>query len=105
MDSFLNELAKSKKENHQRRNALTLIENIQRKINDLTAIGQLIKWLLPRIKNTVHEFSYDQAAINLFNSVNKDIALYGILIRDTQVNERDLSLPGAAFRRNFSNHH
>ncbi len=71
--------------------------------NDLTAIGQLIKWLLPRIKNTVHEFSYDQAAINLFNSENKDIALYGILIRDTQVNERDLSLPGAAFRRDFSN--
>ena len=51
----------------------------------------------------IHELSYDQAAINLFNSENKNIALYGILIRDTQVNERDLSLPGAAFRRDFSN--
>jgi hypothetical protein len=71
--------------------------------NDLTAICQLIKWLLPRVKGTDHEPNYDQAAITFFNSGNKDIALFGILIRDTQAEEKDLSLPGAAFRRDFSN--
>jgi len=71
--------------------------------NDLTAICQLIKWLLPRIRGTEYQPNYEQAAITFFNSGNKEISLHGILIRDTQANEKDLSLPGMAFRRDFSN--
>lgn len=71
--------------------------------NNLTVICQLIKWLLPRVKGTSHEPNYNQAAMAFFNSGNKDIALFGILIRDTRAELKDLSLPGAAFRRDFSN--
>jgi len=70
--------------------------------NDLSRICQLLKWLLPRVKNTQHQNSYNTAAIRFFNSGNKLIALFGVLIRDTEVNEKDLSVRGTALRIKFS---
>ena len=70
--------------------------------NDLTKICQLLKWLLPRVKNTKHQNSYNTASISFCNSGNKSIALFGILVRDTEVNEKDLSGRGTALRKKFS---
>lgn len=70
--------------------------------NDLTKICQLLKWLLPRVKNTQHQSSYDTASISFFNSNNKSIAIFGVLIRDTPANEKDLSARGTALQKKFS---
>jgi len=58
--------------------------------SNLVLINQLLKWLLPRCKGTAHEVSFN-AAIKLFlESGNKAVALFGVLVRDTQPNELDL---------------
>ncbi len=69
--------------------------------DDLAIICQLLKWLLPRVKNTQHQSSYDTAAVSFFNSNNKSIAIFGVLIRDTAVNEKDLSVRGTELRKKF----
>ena len=62
--------------------------------NDLSLINKLLKWLLPRCKGTRHEPSFN-AAIGLFlDSGNKAIALFGVLVRDTQPRELDLQARG-----------
>ena len=62
--------------------------------NELSRIRQILKWLLPRCKNTQYEASF-KAAVGLFlDSGNRAIALFGVLIRDTQPNERDLRARG-----------
>lgn len=70
--------------------------------NDLTKICQLLKWLLPRVKNNSYEDFFNQAAVTFFNSGNKNISLFGILVRDTQSNAKDLSVRGANLRTKFS---
>lgn len=70
--------------------------------NNLTSICQLLKWLLPRVKNTAHQSRFDAAAITFFNSGNRSVALFGVLIRDTPVNSKDLSGRGSALRNAFS---
>lgn len=45
--------------------------------SDLTAICQLLLWLLPRVKGNKYEEQYNQAAVSFFNSGNKNIALLG----------------------------
>ncbi|MFP4243051.1 MAG: hypothetical protein ACLFTW_13865, partial [Chitinispirillaceae bacterium] len=75
---------------------------LQTLADDLTRIYQLLRWLLPRVKNTEHQNSYDTASISFFNSNNKSIALFGVLIRDTAINENDLSTLGASLREKFS---
>lgn len=67
------------------------IDNIA---SNLGLINQLLRWLLPRCKRTAHETSFN-AAITLFlNSGNKAVALFGVLIRDTEPNELDLQARG-----------
>lgn len=62
--------------------------------NDLSLINKLLKWLLPRCKGTEHEASFN-AAIGLFlDSSNKAVALFGVLVRDTQPSELDLQARG-----------
>ena len=62
--------------------------------NNLSLICQLLKWLWPRCKGTAHETSFNQAVGLFLNSDNKAIALFGVLIRDTQPNEQDLQARG-----------
>jgi hypothetical protein len=63
---------------------------------DLRLVVQLLKWLLPRCKGNKHQ-SYFNVAVSLFlNSGNKAVALFGVLIRDTQPNELDLKARGEA---------
>lgn len=62
--------------------------------NDLSRIHQILRWLLFRCKKTQYEASFN-AVVRLFlDSCNRDIALFGVLIRDTQPNERDLRVRG-----------
>ncbi len=63
---------------------------------NLSSILQLLKWLLPRCKGTDYE-SLCNSSISLYlNSGNKAVSLFGILIRDTAVNELDLKARGQA---------
>ena len=71
-----------------------LIHQIDNLANDLSLVGQLLMWLLPRCKETIYETSF-KAAVKLFlESGNKALALFGVLIRDTQPNELDLRTRG-----------
>jgi len=62
--------------------------------NNLSLIRQLLFWLLPRCKGTEHEASFNEAIGLFFESGNKAVALFGVLIRDTQPNELDLRRRG-----------
>ena len=71
--------------------------------NNLSLINQLLKWLLPRCKGTEYEASFN-AAITLFlDSGNKAIALFGVLIRDTEPNAFDLQARGQALAGSLQN--
>lgn len=65
-------------------------------VTNLSLMCQLLKWLQPRCKGTEHETSFNAAVGLLFDSGNKAIALFGVLIRDTQPNELDLKARGQA---------
>ncbi len=72
---------------------------IDKLANNLSLIYQLLNWLWHRCKGTEHEASF-KAAIGLFlNAGNKAIALFGVLIRDTQPNEQDLQTRGQTLAR------
>ncbi len=75
---------------------------IDKLAHNLTTICQLLKWLLPRIKSTTHQSAFDQAAVTFFNSGNKSVALFGVLVRDTSPNTLDLSGRGKAFREKLA---
>lgn len=61
---------------------------------DLGIIFQLLKWLLPRVKGTTHEAAFDQACTRYFNSQRRDVALFGVLVRDQAAREEDLRARG-----------
>lgn len=62
--------------------------------NNLGTICQLLKWLLPRVKRTQHEGSFNNACTRYFDSGRRDLALFGILIRDQEARETDLQARG-----------
>jgi hypothetical protein len=62
--------------------------------NDLGIICQLLKWLLPRVKGTVHEAAFNQACTRYFDSRLRDVALFGVLVRDRTAREGDLAARG-----------
>ena len=71
--------------------------------NNLSLICQLLKWLLPRCKGTEHEASFNTAISMFLASGNKAIALFGVLIRDTQANELDLKARGQTLAGTLQN--
>lgn len=62
--------------------------------SNLGTICQLLKWLLPRVKHTAHELAFNAACTRFFNSELRDLALFGILVRDQQAHEADLQARG-----------
>lgn len=48
------------------------------------------------MKNTEFRKAFDQAAVSFFNSGNKSVALFGVLVRDTSPDALDLSGRGKA---------
>jgi hypothetical protein len=61
---------------------------------NLGTICQLLKWLLPRVKRTQHEGSFNNACTRYFNSERRDLALFGILVRDQEARVTDLQARG-----------
>src|SRR5690606_6798324 len=62
--------------------------------HNLGTIYQLLQWLLPRVKHTEHETAFNSACARYFNSERRDLALFGILVRDQEVRETDLQTRG-----------
>lgn len=62
--------------------------------HNLTIICQLLRWLLPRVKNSDHEAAFNTACARYFNSGRRDIALFGVLVRDQEAREEDLQARG-----------
>lgn len=71
-----------------------LTHQIDNLAHNLGTICQLLKWLLPRVKNTEHEAAFNVACTRYFNSGNRDLALFGILVRDQEAREADLQARG-----------
>lgn len=65
-------------------------------VNNMGTICQLLFWLLPRVKGTEYQAAYDQSVTLYFNSNNKAVSLFGVLIRDTAPNKLDLQGRGNA---------
>lgn len=68
---------------------------------NLGTIYQLLKWLWPRCKTTNFESYYTASVAAYFNSGNKAVSLFGVLIRDTQANELDLKNRGKSLGRSI----
>ena len=62
--------------------------------DDLGLLHTLLRWLFPRCKGTAHESNFNHAVIRLLESGNRAVALFGILIRDTEPNTQDLCSRG-----------
>lgn len=71
-----------------------LTHQIDNLASNLGTICQLLKWLLPRVKHTTHEPTFNTACTRYFNSGRRDLALFGILVRDQQARESDLQARG-----------
>ena len=76
-----------------------MVHQLDKLTNDLSLICQILKWLLLRCKGTQFEISFNSAVGLFLNSGNNDIALFGILVRDTQPNKLDLQARGQALSR------
>lgn len=68
---------------------------------NLGTICQLLKWLLPRVKDSPHESSFNNACARYFNTGRRDLALFGILIRDKEARELDLQARGRSLGRSL----
>ena len=70
---------------------------------NLTLINQLLKVVVATLQRNSYENSFN-AAITLFlDSGNKAIALFGVLIRDTEPNEQDLRSRGETLAGTLGN--
>jgi hypothetical protein len=73
-----------------------MTHQIDQLATNLSLIYQLLKWLHPRCKGTVHEPSFKAAIALFFESGNRAVALFGVIIRGTEPNELDLRARGVA---------
>ena len=71
-----------------------LMHQMDNLASDLSLVCQLLKWLLHRCKETVYETSFKVAVRLFLESGNRALALFGVLIRDTQPNKLDLQARG-----------
>lgn len=78
-----------------------LTHQIDQLASNLGTICQLLKWLLPRVKATAHEPAFNAACTRFFNSRLRDLALFGILVRDQEVRESDLQARGELLADRF----
>jgi len=68
--------------------------------HNLETIYQLLKWLSHRVKHTEYEIAFRAACTCYFNSERRNLALFGILVRDQEPRESDLEVRG----RHLANH-
>ena len=73
-----------------------MIHQLERLAENLEMIYQLINWLFHRVEGTEHESAFRIACTRYFNSSRRDLALFGILVRDQEPRESDLESRGSA---------
>lgn len=73
-----------------------MIHQLENLASNLTTICQLLNWLLPRVRHTTHVAAFNAACTRYFNSGNRDLALFGILVRDQEARETDLQARGSS---------
>jgi len=73
-----------------------MAHQLDRLASDLGIVCQLLKWLLPRVRRTEHEPVFNTACARYFNSGNRALSLFGVLIRDKAPRESDLGNRGQA---------
>jgi hypothetical protein len=71
-----------------------LVHQLDTLAHSLSTIYQLLQWLLPRVKNTEYETAFNVACARYLNSERRDLALFGILVRDQEAREEDLQARG-----------
>ena len=71
-----------------------MIHQLESLANDLGTIYQLLLWILPRVKRSEHELAFNSACTRYLNSGRRDLALFGILVRDQEARETDLMARG-----------
>lgn len=69
---------------------------------NMTTIYQLLRWLHHRTKGGMHELEFNQSCTRYFDSGNKSVVLFGVLVRDTVPNVIDLSVRGNALRNKLT---
>ncbi len=67
------------------------LENL---VTDIGLLHTLIRWLQPRCRGNDSEPHFNAAIRLLLQSGNKAMSLFGVLVRDTQPDERDLRKRG-----------
>jgi hypothetical protein len=73
-----------------------MVHQLDNLASNLATICQLLKWLLPRVKHTTHVTAFNAACTRYFNSGSRDLALFGILVRDQEARETDLQARGSS---------
>ncbi|MCK9482480.1 MAG: hypothetical protein M0R38_12130 [Bacteroidia bacterium] len=71
-------------------------------IKEEDAKFNLIKWLYFRVKNTDFFESYQNAVLTYVESESKHFLMVGVLVRDTEVDENDLSKLGNKLRNEIN---
>lgn len=67
-----------------------MIHQLEVLASDLGTIYQLLLWLLPRVKNTPYQTAFNSACTRYLDSGRRDVALFGILVRDQEARDTDL---------------
>ncbi|WP_266169101.1 hypothetical protein [Dyella subtropica] len=67
-----------------------MTQQLEALIANLSLLYTLVRWLQARCHQTAVQTDFDAAIRHLLESGNKAIALFGVLVRDTQPNELDL---------------
>jgi len=67
-----------------------MVYQLESLITDTGIMFSLIRWLQPRCRRNNFELLFNEAVITLLSSSNKTMALFGVLVRDTAPNEKDL---------------
>ena len=73
-----------------------MIHQLDNLASNLGTICQLLKWLLPRVKHTDHVKAFNAACTRYLNSGNRDLALFGVLVRDQEARDSDLQARGTS---------
>lgn len=78
-----------------------MTHQIDRLSTDLSLLGTLLRWLLPRCKGTQFEHHFDMSVKALLSTGNRAITLFGVLVRDTPANEEDLRSRGESLKNSI----
>lgn len=79
-----------------------MIHQLEALASDLGTIYQLLLWLLPRVKSTQYQAAFNAACTRYLNSGQRDLALFGILVRDQEAREKDLKARGQSMAGTLS---